>query len=501
MADLFLFDKIENIIKQEGQCTIDPITGQTWAYLGTQWTPVTGGQPFTFQNPVTIFISGNLRNENIKHQSLKINNVLTNKIDTASFIFWDDGDSSIKPEVGEQVDIFEFKTNTKIFGGEISQITQTQEIPGNHTRFVYNISCTDYTKRLHKRLVTETYTNQKAGDIIKDIINTYFNEFSTINVADGPTLDSVQFNYVYADDAIKKIAKLSNYDWYVDYVKDVHFFLPATNYAPYSLTENVASSGHFKDLKITRDKTRYRNTIYLQAGYELTPVNDDIQVADGERTNFNLAFEPYSPVRAYVDTGSGFVEKTVGIDNIDTSGKDFVVNQTEKALKNLDLAKLNSGDILKVTYNKRVRLIVTDNDPTSISDIQAREGGDGVYEFKIQDDTIDTLDAARERTAAEINDYKDPIISGTFITDQFGYKAGQILQVNLPNWGYGSKEYKIQSVTIQPMTSFGVDNRAYLKITVKFATFEAGWNEFILGIYNQSSNKEIIVKGDEKLTT
>lgn len=501
MADLFLFDDINNVTQAQGQCVIDPVTGQVWAYLGGQWSPFTGGDPFVFENPLSVFIGGNIRNEHIKYNSLKSVNHITNKIDTCTFIMWDYGDTAVRPIVGQQVDIFKFGANTKVFGGEIANFQQEQEIIGNHTRFIWKVNCTDFTKRLHKRLVLETYTNQKAGDIIKDIISKYFSEFSTINVEDGPTISSISFNYIYADDAIRKIAKYAKYDWYVDYVKDIHFFLPATNYAPYTLTEDVSTSGNFCDLKFKQDKSRYRNTILLQAGFELTPVTDDIQVADGERTNFNIAFEPYSPVLAYVDTGSGFVQKTVGIDNIDNSGFDFVVNQTEKALKNLDLAKLNSGDILKITYNKKVKLIVSDTDATSINDIQAREGGDGIYEYKLKDKTIETLDAARERLDAEIEDFKDPIISGSFYTDQFGYLSGQILQVDLPNWGYGSATFKVQSVALQVITNPGVDDRAYLKNIVTFAPIKEGWNEFILGIYNNSSNNEIVVKGDEKNTT
>jgi hypothetical protein len=488
-----------------GQQWLQADTGQLWAYLNDKWSPITGGRGFDIINPLSIFIGGLNRTCATKLGSLKINNQITSKVDTCSFTLYNDGDSVIRPEVGEQIDIFEYGTSTKIYSGEISKIKQSQESLLNNY-FSFSISSTDYTKRLSKRLVTKEYTNEFAGDIIKDIIDTYYTEFSYINVQEGPKIDYVAFNLVTGLNAIKKIAKLSGYDWYVDPTKDIHFFLPATNYAPYELyddNDTKIESDHYFNLKINRDKANYRNKIYLQGGYYTEAFNDDIQVADGEQTTFNLAYEPYSPVAVYVDTGSGYVQKTLGVDNIDTSGYDFVVNQTEKCVRNLDLATLNAGNKIKVTYNKRIKIIVEDENTTSQSDIQSREGGDGIYEYKLNDDTIASIASANERIDAEIADYKDPQVSGSFITDQPGYQAGQIIKTYLKTWGYDydDNEFKIQTVTITPKTPKGEDERSFVEYKIVFRSFERSFEQFLLNMYDNSTNKEIVVKGDEKLIT
>jgi hypothetical protein len=499
MADLFVFGNNVPDSPLNGQCWIQAETGQVWTFLNNEWRTLTGGEKFIFEPPFTVFIAATNRNENIGGKSLKIKNILTHRIDICSFLLYDNGDSNIRPVVGEQIDIFEYGTNEKVFGGEIANFTQKQISPGIY-QFVYTVSCTDFTKRLHRKLATKDYTNQKAGDIIKDLIDTYIPEFSYANVADGPTIDFLSFNYKPIDECIKKIAKITNYEWYVDYTKDINFFLPSTEYAPYTITENPETSGHHNELIISQNKTQYRNKVYLLGALELSSF-DDIQVADGSRVSFNLSYEPYNTVSAFVDTGGGFVAKTVGIDGVDTSGYDFVVNRSDKVLRNLDLATLNNGDILKVTYNRKTKLIVNDSDAASISQIQSIEGGDGIYEFKLEDDTIETLDAGRERVDAELRDHANPIINGRFLTDQRGYKAGQILQINLPSWGYSNKEYNIFSVTTSVKSGVDKNKRAYIEYAIEFSTFFRGFYEFIQSIYNKSIGKEIVIKGDEKLTS
>jgi hypothetical protein len=744
MADLVILFTGNNISDfpspANGQMALQANTGQTWAYLGGKWHPVTGFKPITLLNPYTVYIGGVGRDCQIEQRSLKVKKNLTSKVDTVSFTMLDDGDTSNRPVEGQQIDIFEYATTTKIFSGEINKIVQNEDATGNLI-FKFKITGTDYTKRLNKRLITESYTNEKAGDIIKDFIGIYFPEFTTINVEDGPTIASIEFNYITGLNALKKVAKQAGYDWFVDPTKDIHFFLPSTNYAPYSLTEiynnplfvvdssnkyfdfnigggelnatvsegtyapgntqadsgtlceaiynaivaaegvgtytvtysdstqkftitrsagtfnilwktgthgsdntddhigtligyndtaddtgslsytsdfPVGISGHNWNLKISRDKTNYRNRVVVQGGYRLEAYNDDIKVADGEQTTFNLAYEPFSPVLVYVDTGSGFVQKTLGIDNINTgfvidsnnkyldfnigggelnatvsegtyaqSGNsqadsgtlceaiynaivaaegvgtytvtysdstnkftitrsagtfnilwktgthgsdntdthigtligfddtaddtgslsytsdnaltvfDFVLNQTEKVVRNLNLPKLSSGDKIKVTYNKKIRIIVTREDTAAQAAIQAIEGGDGIYEYRLTDDTLTTEQAVIDRADAEIADFKDAQITGSFITDQVGYEEGQILRVNLPTWNYPNKEYKIQSVGISPITFEGEDGRALTVYNIVFRSFERSFEEFMFNLYNNSTNKEIPVIGDE----
>lgn len=499
MSDLIIVGT-EFPTESHGQGFFQVDQGQLWAYLNSQWSPITGNKKYTITAPVSIFIAGVLRNSQIDLTTISIANNLTSKPDTCSFLMFDDGDYDIRPVVGQQIDIYSYDTNTKIFSGEISNYMQKERNLGT-LRFEYKISSTDFTRRFSKRLVNKDYTSEKAGDIIKDIIDTYFTEFSYINVEDGPTIDYVKFSYINGDSAIKKIAKLTGYDWYVDFNKDLHFFLPSTNYAPYELTEVLATSGNYTGLNFKSDKTNYKNKVYLQGSSFLEAFNDDIQVADGSQTTFNLAYEPHTPIVVSVDTGGGYVAKTLGIDNIDTSGYDFVVNYSEKCVRNLDLATLNSGDKIKVTYKKAVKLIVYDEDTTSQSDIQAREGGDGIYEYKINDNTIEDIDTARDRITAEITDFKDPLVNGSYKSNQYGYEAGQILKINLPSWGQASKEYKIQTVIIRPTTQLGNDNRFHIGYTIKFQSFDRGFDNWLLDIYNNSVGKEIVIKGDEKVTT
>lgn len=642
MADLVIIG-IAFPTESNGQIFHQIDTGQVWAYLNSAWSPITGGEASTLDAPISIFINGVNRNANIKLTSVSIKNNITSKVDTASFMFYDHGDYAIRPDVGYQVDIFSYDTNDKIFSGEIIKIKTEDETQGL-LQFQYTIQCVDYTKRLAKRLIIEDYTSQKAGDIIKDIIDNYYNEFSYINVEDGPTIDFVSFNYMTGDNCIRKICSLTGYDWYVDYNKDIHFFLPATDYTPYVIfesgddyteyieitadnkyldfgiklngqwpwtdamnftiiipegnytlgaTEADAGSlckaiydaiiaqaysirlfmdeirvvnnkfriaakwgllnddfkfychsganshrsmatilgfkdkdylvhgdvtakyfegeydvfevpytrGNYTNLSINKDKSNYKNKIYLQGSSYLEAYTGDIQVADGEQTTFNLAYEPHSPIVISVDTGGGYVVKTHGIDNIDTSGYDFVINYSEKCIRNLDLAKLTAGHIIKTTYYKKIKTIVYEEDTDSQLFIKEIEGGNGIYEYKFNDDTIADLATARDRISAEIDDFKNPLISGSFITNQYGYEAGQILRIKFPSYGFISYALKVQSVIIKPKIPANSANRFYVEYNVQFQSFDRSFDDFLINMYSNSVNKEIVVKGDEKLTT
>lgn len=484
MAELVIYSDILPESPSAGKIWIQPSTGQVRAYLNNRWAPITGGDGFSFIDPLSIIINGEDRTYNIEGKSLKIKNNLTERVDVSSFNFFDFGNTSIRPIEGQEISIYDVNENIKIFGGEITKITSIEEAPGIGT-FIHKCSCIDFTKKLTSKLVVEIYENQTAGDIIKDIIDNNAPEYTYFNVQDGPEITYISFNYTTISQCIKELATLTGYSWYVDSVKDIHFFSKETNIAPYSIDDDVDVSGNFKKFSVTRDKSQYRNSIILQGGFYLSQYDVDIRVADGQATAFTLNYEPFGTVRAYVDIGAGFVEKTVGEDDSDESGFDFVVNQEEKLIKNLDLATLSNGYKLKVTYERKIQVLASGQDQSSIDRIKAIEGGDGIYEYPIKDSTIETIEAANLRIDAELSDYANTKITGSFVTDQYGYRSGQLLTVNRPNLGLNNETYLIYSVAYSK-----IENK-YVEWTINFATKFEGLTEFLLKLNEKDKQIEI----------
>jgi len=475
---LFDFSISKPVDNDTGKGWINPQNGQVYIRLGDNWIPFAGGDPATFKK-ITIFIKGIDKTAIVRAKSLSITDAITSQVDTCSFIL-DDLDGTNRPHEGDEVIIYYGDPPVKIFAGEIQSAPQSQICPGTYK---YSVSCADYSRMLDKKRVVETYSDKSCKYIIEDIIASYAPEFTTFNVQDGPTIYYIAFNYKTPMDCLRELARLSGFDWYVDYDMDIHFFASETNSAPYELNE-TASSGRFKNLQIRIDKSQLRNRIYVRGGYYLSSLFEQEIVADGEQLEFPLAYEPHAPLSVYVDT----VEKSLGIDNIDTAGKDFVYNATEKTIKNLDLAGLTDGQVLKVKYRYKIPIIVIEDDEDSQAALKAMEGGDGIYEYLIVDESLGTLEAARDRVQAELRQYANALIEGSFITDQDGYRSGQLLPVNIPTRGIES-QYLIQTVTKKSIGG------GYLEYSVKFATLLTGLTDFLISLWQAS--QKIYSRDDE----
>jgi len=492
MAHAMITKEYEPSNPVDGNFWYKPSADQVFMRIAGSWTPIATDEAIPMRIPLTFLIRGVDRSDNILISSLSKVDAITSQVDTLSF-YLDDEEGTVHPRQGEEIFVFKKKAGDVDaqlwFGGEIDSAEPFDRAPGQH-KLTYSVKCVDFSKRLNKELVTETYEDKTVNYIIADMIDTEAEEFTYNNVDCGITIDFIAFDRKPLFEALEELAGLVGYDFYVDYERDVHFFSKTAAYAPYSITENIATTGHYKNFKIKVDKSQLRNRITVRGGKSLTAFADDIQEADGERTVFNLAYMPRGDVKAYVDTGGGFVEKTVGIDNIDSAGFDFVVNVQEKCLKNLDLAKLTAGHILKVTYDRQEQIVAGVRDKGSIAAIKDIEGGTGQYRFYIVDENIDTVAAATERGKAELAIYSNPIIAGSYFTDQDGYRSGQLLPIDMPSWGYADRQFLIQKVTSK-LRSDGTT----FEYQIVFATRLKGLTDFLKYLYDQG--QKIIIRNEE----
>lgn len=475
-----------------GRLWIKPSTASAFMKMGSVYIPIlSGGTPITFKNK-TYLIDGEDKTSLIQRQTLSITDILNQEADTCTFILADTtGDN--KPFVGAEVQIFHRRTATDtptlIFGGRITEAPQSRIGIG---KYQYEVTAMDYTQDLTRVTVVDTFEDETAGAIIKQIIQADVPGIGTFFVEDGLNIDFIAFNYNTPTECIQRLADLTGYSWYVDAEKNLHFFDRLTNIAPFELTES-SGSGIYKDLIISTDKSQLKNLQKVRGGFEFSNAYTQLRIADGTQTSFNIDYEPFTPIKVFVDVGGGFVEKTLGIDNIDITGFDFVVNVAERVIKNLDIATLNAADVIKITYVYKKPILAQVSDVDSIDLMKTIEGGNGIYEAPlIIDETIETKEAARVRGQSELDQFSNPLIEGTFLTTQFGYRSGQLLVVNIPTRGISST-YLIKSVTAM---SLGLGTFEY---TVEFATKLKGLTEFLLYTYDQA--RGIDERTDENLHT
>lgn len=479
--DVKIISETEPTNVYTGKLWIKPSNAMMFLRLGSQWIFIGQTEGAISLKNVTVLINGIDVTNMILKNSLSIMDVITREVDECTFALVD-SDGTHKPEVGQEVNIFYYNGSNYVlrFAGKIEEVPQVQI---KHGVYSYELTCVDYTQELNRRLVVETYTGQTAGDIIRDIVSNYALGLGTAYVQDGPSINSIAFNYKYPMECIEELAALTGYDWYVDYERQVHFFESATTSAPYELNES-STSGEYRDLQILIHKSELKNAMTVRGGYEFSDLYTQEEVADGTQESFTLRYAPYAPISVYVDTGGGYSLKTLGIDNIDESGRDFVYNQHEKVIKNLDYGVLSAGHKIKITYKYKKPILAYQEDDESIQLMAEYEGGDGKYEAPlIVDDSIETKAQARARGIAELNQYSNPLVEGTFTTTQYGYRSGQILTINLPSRGYTNRQYIIQEVTA---TSLGMGNFSY---EVTFASLLKGLTDYLIQLHKDSRIK------------
>ena len=488
--DAYIFDENEPTGGYTGRIWIKSSTMTAYFKMGLSWIPIQVGNIVDVIDfgKVTLLIDNIDKTDILTINSLTISDVLTSEVNTCSFELADLTGTN-KPVVGQEVQVY-YKPETDlilIFAGRITDVPQVKIGQGTYS---YEVNCLDYTQDLQRNLVIGTYSTQTAGAIIKDIINTYAKSLGTFNVEDGENIEYIAFNYKFPLECIEELCNLTGYDFYVDYEKNVHFFDATDNPAPYSLTDDIAN-GEYRDLAISIDKSSLINKQTVRGGYQFSELFTEEQVADGIQEAFNLKYEPYTPIKVYVDVGAGYVEKTLGIDNIDI-GVDFVVNVNEKNIKNEDHVTLTAGHKIKITYEYKMPVLGQLESKESIAMMKSYEVGDGVYEGDlIIDETIETMAAAKLRARAELNQYSNPLVEGSFVTTQYGYKSGQLLTVNIPSRQIDN-EYIIREVT---SSSLG---NGLFEYEVTFASIQSGFPEFLRYLFD--SGKKIFERTDELLS-
>ena len=230
---------------------------------------------------ISVKIAGVDRTEYIDARSFSITDEL-GKINTAFFLFICN-DISLAPTAGEAVLIEE--GSTKLFSGRI--LTKEEGfLPPNLLK--YQVECIDNTRDLDKKLVVESYLDEKAGDIIKDIITKYTSGFTTTHVADGPTITKISFDYIQVSEAINKIAETCGYQWYVDYDKDIHFFLKTAYPASFQLDDDQA---HYRDLIINTDISQLRNRVYVKSSKYETLDFTELFIGDGSTVTWTCKYQ------------------------------------------------------------------------------------------------------------------------------------------------------------------------------------------------------------------
>lgn len=326
-------------------------------------------------------------------------------------------------------------TNKK-FAGVVIGSTLIDDANG-----IWQVMGYDYSKAMDSKLVVEEYTAQSASDIVLDIITKYVDpSFDDSGVLSGaPTIDFIQFNYVKVSDAIKKLCDRVGWQWYVDYDKVIRFFNAEDTLTP--APEEITAITQVFGLEFDADVSDLRNRVYALGGKYLSdPYTYEIK-ADGVSDAWVL---PHMPFNISMEVNE--VTQTIGIENVDNPASfQFLYNAKERRVTRSTGTRPADGLTISWVYQYEIDIVTVAEDLASQAAIAAIQGGDGVYEDRVADETLVTIESVEALAQSVINQYSNPYITGSYITRVDGYVTGQLVRINLPALGIDNT-YMVQMV-------------------------------------------------------
>lgn len=254
-----------------------------------------------------------------------------------------------------------------------------------------------------------------ASQIFKDVVAKNCSGFTVLNVQNGaPDVEQISFPYKKPSECFKALADYVGWDWFCDYDRDFHFFdSDGTAVVPAPIT--VTSSAAVRRLDHNLDKEQLRNRVFVKGGVYLSdPYSYEIR-ADGVALAWNLLYPPVHNLSLKVTGATALV----GREYVDTESTSFayMINETDGILRACSwTTALASGTILIPLYQYEMPVIERQDDAASQAAVAAIEGGDGIYEYVITDESIITLEAARALAQQSLREFANPRVTGSFET-------------------------------------------------------------------------------------
>ena len=381
---------------------------------------------------VDVYLNGSDVTEDIKPSSFNVQKVLSDQPSTCSFTIEKYESSTTKPQVSDVVKAY--IDADKIFAGEIIRVKKSS----NHYKIIdFNVECKDWTHRLDRQLVADTFKNETIGNIIDDITNKYLSDDFTTNNVEGrnTTIDFIGFNYEKVSEVFRRLADLINYDWYVDFDKDIHFFDTVNRDAPFDIVDGNESYV-FDSMNVREDVSQLRNKVIVHGGEYLADTQTASFQSNGVQNQYTLPYQ-YKDLDVTV-TGEKYSGGVDGQDSIDDH--DYLWNKEEKFIR-FNNEKIPSDNVeFSVFGQPYLPVRIVRQDPDSIDTF-------GEYQHIIRDKTIDDKAGARQRARAELRSYKTSISEGSFTTRKKGLKLGQTVHIDSNAYSI-DKDFFINKINI-----------------------------------------------------
>jgi hypothetical protein len=319
-----------------------------------------------------------------------------------------------------------------------------------------------------RTIVHGSYDTVAAGDIVKDLLTTFFSaeSITTTNVEDGPVLPLIEFNYINMSDALNDLAAYSGLSWYIDFDKDIHFYSRTAEPAPWGLTDTSANFRHFK---VNRNREGYRNVQYITNAKGTTGARTESFVGDGAKKSCTLGY----PVAFAPLVNQNGTDRSVGVKGVDT-GKEWYWSQGSDTIVQDDSETTPiDGEPIVVAYEGLIDIVTKVENGDEVDARRAIEGGSGKYEAVESNEGMIGKDLTVQRGASLLRLNGKLPDKVTFETDVDGLRAGMAIPIDVTR-------HDVDAVLlISKITAEDVDGK-FLRYTVTAINGEAtgGWAGF-----------------------
>jgi len=341
--------------------------------------------------------------------------------------------------IGDEIEIKADKDvnppTTVIFKGVIKDI----QFQGSANTEIVTLEAKDYATRLQDITIPPTvYTNSEVSTIVTDLIADNTIDITTTSVdVTTTTLSRKVFKHVSLFDAIKELAEIVGFIFYVNTNKVLNFIASSKTSSGITFDRNNVTKATFRT-----NADEMANEIWVYGGSTYKG-NRETFFQDGTGSKFTLGYSPYD-TEVFVN---GSIKKgdVYNMITIPDSGQEYLVDFGSKLI--IFTSGTDAGNNIPgspgsvvVNYNMLRPIVRVGYDTTSIETY-------GKISKVIIDTTIDVPETADDILSSQLELYKNPLIEGTLnLQDTIVVTAGQTAVVNLPNFNISNQIYTINEV-------------------------------------------------------
>jgi len=251
---------------------------------------------------IEIYINGELKNEYVVWDSLDVTLNKGSRVNTCSFTYEKFGSRDYVPAGGDEVLVYD--RGERIFGGHITK--PRRRLRGK--TLVFDISCKGWIDQLDRKLVKETFTDEKIEDVATSIINSYATNFNTDEVKCNIEIDGIYFDNETLSRCLDRLAEIAGeYHWYIDPYKNVYFYKEGDFDASFDVEEGNAV---MESINIEDDYEQIKNRIKVKGpGIPEQTVEDGDSIEEHGEYETKIEENSITSVEQAIELGEGVLKR------------------------------------------------------------------------------------------------------------------------------------------------------------------------------------------------